>query len=205
MSTIKTWDAKACTKENWGCFPLVRSCRPKSKPVLALFWPVFKNGKSKQRAHIFPATTLQIPALWPTGAGELSSSDPWAGTFWPEPVLRTRVLHLRTDWSNQPDWTNGKRNARPRVFFFPNTWAIRYRVKSRVSWQTRKSENLGYLLQPQTVYQYVNSPCMDPMHKWRQFKYSFVYIQISPTSLILGNIFFWKLNSRTRLVGLISM
>ena len=26
--------------------------------------------------------------------------------------------------------------------------------------------------------------------KWRQFKYSFVYIQISPTSLILGNIFF---------------
>ena len=30
---------------------------------------------------------------------------------------------------------------------------------------------------------------IDPMHKWRQFKYSFVYIQISPTSLILGNIF----------------
>ena len=44
-----------------------------------------------------------------------------------------------------------------------------------------------------------------PMHKWRQFKYSFVCIQISPTSLILGNIFFWKFNSRTRLVGLISM
>ena len=31
---------------------------------------------------------------------------------------------------------------------------------------------------------------IDPMHKWRQFKYSFVYIQISLTSLILGNIFF---------------
>ena len=31
---------------------------------------------------------------------------------------------------------------------------------------------------------------IDPMHKWRRFKYSFVYIQISPTSLILGNIFF---------------
>ena len=46
---------------------------------------------------------------------------------------------------------------------------------------------------------------IDPMHKWQQFKYSFVYIQISPTCLILGNIFFWKLNSRTRLVGLISM
>ena len=25
------------------------------------------------------------------------------------------------------------------------------------------------------------------MHKWQQFKYSFVYIQISPTRLILGN------------------
>ena len=34
---------------------------------------------------------------------------------------------------------------------------------------------------------------IDPMHKWRQFKYSFVYIQISPTSLILGNIFFESL------------
>ena len=27
------------------------------------------------RVH-FPATTLQIPALWPTGVGELSGSDP---------------------------------------------------------------------------------------------------------------------------------
>ena len=31
---------------------------------------------------------------------------------------------------------------------------------------------------------------IDLMHKWRRFNYSFVYIQISPTSLILGNIFF---------------
>ena len=43
------------------------------------------------------------------------------------------------------------------------------------------------------------------MHKWWQFKYYFVYIQISSTSLFLGNIFFSKFNSRTRLVGLISM
>ena len=34
---------------------------------------------------------------------------------------------------------------------------------------------------------------IDPMHKWRQFKHSFVYIQISPTSLILGNISFESL------------
>ena len=35
------------------------------------------NGKAEgARAHFFPATTLQIPALWPTGAGELSDSDP---------------------------------------------------------------------------------------------------------------------------------
>ena len=62
--------------------------------------------RSKARAYIFPATTLQIPALWPTGAGELSGSDSRVGTFWPEPVLRTRAFHLRTDWS---DRTNEKR------------------------------------------------------------------------------------------------
>ena len=52
----------------------------------------------------FSATTLQIPALWPTGAGELNGSDAcsWAGSFWPEPVLRTCAFHLRTDWSDRP-------------------------------------------------------------------------------------------------------
>ena len=54
------------------------------------------------RLHL-SATTLQIPALWLTGAGELSGSDPWVGPFWPEPVLRTRAFHLRTDWSDRPD------------------------------------------------------------------------------------------------------
>ena len=29
---------------------------------------------------------------------------------------------------------------------------------------------------------------IDPMHKWRQFKYSFVYIEISPTSLVLRRV-----------------
>ena len=48
------------------------------------------NGRSKARAYIFPATTLQIPALWPIGAGELSGSDPLTGPFWAEPVLKTR-------------------------------------------------------------------------------------------------------------------
>ena len=43
------------------------------------------DGKSKGRACIFPATALQIPALWPSRAGELSGSDPRAGSFWPEP------------------------------------------------------------------------------------------------------------------------
>ena len=33
---------------------------------------------------------------WPTGAGELSGSDP-AGPFRPEAVLRTRAFHLRTN------------------------------------------------------------------------------------------------------------
>ena len=65
------------------------------------------NGKSKARAYVFPATTLQIPALWPTGAGELSGSDPWAGLFWPESVLRTRAFHSRADWSDRTDRTSG--------------------------------------------------------------------------------------------------
>ena len=63
-------------------------------------WPVKKNW-SKARAYIFPATTLQIPALWLTVAGELSGSDPWARPFWPEPVLITRAFYLRTGWG---DW-----------------------------------------------------------------------------------------------------
>ena len=64
--------------------------------------------RSEARAYIFPATTLEIPALWPTGAGELSGSDPRAGPFWPEPVLRTRAFHLKPDWLDGTDWTNGK-------------------------------------------------------------------------------------------------
>ena len=58
--------------------------------------------RSEARAYIFPTTTLQIPALWPTGAEELSGSDPWAGPLWPEPVLRTRAAFLlRTDRSTK--------------------------------------------------------------------------------------------------------
>ena len=42
------------------------------------FWPVKMEfmERSKARAYIFPATTLQIPALWSTRAGEVSDSDP---------------------------------------------------------------------------------------------------------------------------------
>ena len=61
------------------------------------------NG-TVQRARVhFPATSLQVPAFWPTGAGELSASDPRAGPFWTEPVLRTRAFRLKTDWSTEPD------------------------------------------------------------------------------------------------------
>ena len=38
----------------------------------------FQNW-SKAHEYFFPATTFQIPALWPTGAGELNGSDPQAG------------------------------------------------------------------------------------------------------------------------------
>ena len=84
------------------CFPLARSGQPKRTGSGQFKW------KDPRRANIFPATTLRIPALWPTGAGELSSSDT-EEPFWPEPVLRTRALQLITDWSDQPDRTNGKR------------------------------------------------------------------------------------------------
>ena len=72
------------------------------------------NGsKGPRRGRtIFPAITLQVPALWPTGAEERSGSDPRAGTFWPEPVLRTRAFHSRTDWSDRTDRTNGKRPSK---------------------------------------------------------------------------------------------
>ena len=81
---------------------------------MCLLWPAKKklvltslntlNGKVQGACMHFPATVLQIPALWPTGAGELSGSDS-AGSFWPEPVLRTYVFHLRADRSEQPDRT----------------------------------------------------------------------------------------------------
>ena len=38
------------------------------------------NGKVQSTCTIFPAITLQIPALLPTGAGKLSGSDPRLAT-----------------------------------------------------------------------------------------------------------------------------
>ena len=66
-------------------------------------------GKVQGARVRLPATALQIPALWPTGAGELSGSDPQAGPFWPEPVLISRTFRLRIDRSESPDRTNGER------------------------------------------------------------------------------------------------
>ena len=51
-------------------------CAPSVQPKRTdWFWPV-QMERFKERAYIFPATTLQIPVLWPTGAVELSGSDP---------------------------------------------------------------------------------------------------------------------------------
>ena len=68
----------------------------RSISICPRFWPQrtgsgqFKwKGPRCARVH-FPATTQQIPALWPTAAGP----------SWPEPVLGTRVSR---------DRTNGKR------------------------------------------------------------------------------------------------
>ena len=59
---------------------------------------------------IFPATTHQFPALWPTGARELNSSDSRAGPLWPETFLRTRAFYLKTDSSDWRDRRNGQRS-----------------------------------------------------------------------------------------------
>ena len=83
---------------------IVRFDRPRRTDFGQFKW----KGSIKARVYIFPATTSQVPALWPTEAGELSGSDPRAGTFWPEPVLRTRAFHLRSNWSDRTDRTNGK-------------------------------------------------------------------------------------------------
>ena len=50
-----------------GRFPFVRSGRPKRTGSGQFQW-------KGTRVH-FPAKTLPIPALWPTGAGKLNGSD----------------------------------------------------------------------------------------------------------------------------------
>ena len=87
------------------------------------FWPVLM-GRSKARVYIFPATTLPIPVLWPTGAGELSGSDPWVGPFWTELVLRTRAFHSRTDWSDRTGWINRKHQILGQIETLTNTCSI---------------------------------------------------------------------------------
>ena len=42
---------------------------------------------------------------------------------------------------------------------------------------------------------------IDPMHKWRRFECSFVYIEISPTSLVLELNFQKNMLPKMRLVG----
>ena len=56
-----------------GRFPLVCSGRPQRTGSGRL-----KLESFKACAYISPASAFQIPALWPTGAGELNGSDPGA-------------------------------------------------------------------------------------------------------------------------------
>ena len=72
---------RLCIKELTSCFTF-RSLFP------CPFWSAEKTlvlTRSKARAYIFfPAKSFSIPALSPSGAGELSGSDPQAGPFWTE-------------------------------------------------------------------------------------------------------------------------
>ena len=54
-----------------GRFPFVRSNRPKKTGSGQFKW----KGPRRARVH-FSRHNSQIPALWPTGAGELSGFDP---------------------------------------------------------------------------------------------------------------------------------
>ena len=118
------------------------SCLLRSLSICPV-WPTKKSSsgqfkwKAPRRARLhFPATTLQILALWPTGAGELNGSDPWAGPFSREPVLRTRAFHLSTDWSDRTDRTNGKRPKRLAEDLLVNMTSSD-KVTSRTRSQTR--------------------------------------------------------------------
>ena len=59
--------------------------------------------RSKARTYIFPATTLQIPALWPTGVGLINEQTI---------LVRTSSENSCRDWSERPDRTNGKEPCR---------------------------------------------------------------------------------------------
>ena len=104
-----------------GRFQFVSSGRPKTTGSGQFKWKGPRHART-----ILPALVLQIPELWPTGAGELSGSDPWAGQFWTEPVLRARAFHLRTNWFDRQDRTNGKqlwaqnevRNSKRALIYF---------------------------------------------------------------------------------------
>ena len=86
------------------------------------FWPAVKelvlaslDEKIKGARVHFPATTLQIPALWPTEVGELSGSDPWAGPLSPEPLLRTRAFHWFKNMTGQTEQMEGNLMFRSRL------------------------------------------------------------------------------------------
>ena len=74
----------------------------------------------------FPVIALHIYALWPTGVGELSGFGPWAGSFWPEPVLWTCAFYLRTDW--QTGQTKQMKSDLRLLFSFSwhITWLVLY-------------------------------------------------------------------------------
>ena len=64
------------------------------------------SGQSRWKRPWRMRTFFQPQLSKATGAGELSGSDPWAWSFWLE---LTRAFRLRTNWSDRPDQTNGKR------------------------------------------------------------------------------------------------
>ena len=69
----------------------------------------FKWKGPRHACTLFPPQLSKFPHFgqpeWENWAALIHEQGP----FWPEPVLRTCAFHLRTDWSDRPDLTNGMR------------------------------------------------------------------------------------------------
>ena len=83
-------------------------------------------------------------------------------------------------------------------------WENWYGISLLVSSLVRCAHSGDIELTTRRAIPYLRVPIIGRMHKWRPKKYSFVFVLIRPTSLVLKQLFFCILSVQTRLVRLIS-